>query len=219
MMKKILYHGSSHIIQKPIYGHGKSYNDYGLGFYCTEHLELAKEWACTLNTDGYVNKYEIDLSDLSILNLSDEKYSILHWLTLLIEHRQFRIDSPIMKLGCEWLKNNYHIDLSPYDIIIGYRADDSYFAFARAFLTNQISLSQLSYAMHLGKLGHQVVIKSLKAFNRIQFKSSEYVDSSLYYPKRKTRDEKARQDFKKELENIDLNSAHIRDLIRKEVKQ
>ena len=120
-MKKILYHGSPHIIQKPIYGHGKSYNDYGLGFYCTEHLELAKEWACTLNTDGYVNKYEIDLSDLAILNLSDEKYSILHWLTLLIEHRQFRIESPIMKLGCEWLKNNYHIDLSPYDIIIGYQ--------------------------------------------------------------------------------------------------
>ena len=70
MSKLILYHGSPEIIQTPVFGKGKSYNDYGKGFYCTEHLELAKEWACTENTDGYVNKYEIDTADLSVINLS-----------------------------------------------------------------------------------------------------------------------------------------------------
>lgn len=64
MSKLILFHGSPEIIQIPIYGKGKSYNDYGIGFYCTEHLELAKEWACTENTDGYANKYEMDTEGL-----------------------------------------------------------------------------------------------------------------------------------------------------------
>ena len=41
MSKLILYHGSPDIIQVPVFGKGKSYNDYGNGFYCTEHLELA----------------------------------------------------------------------------------------------------------------------------------------------------------------------------------
>ena len=43
MIRK-LYHGSSDIIEKPVYGYGKPYNDYGLGFYCTDSLEMAKEW-------------------------------------------------------------------------------------------------------------------------------------------------------------------------------
>lgn len=38
----ILYHGSDKIIEKPIYGFGKDTNDYGIGFYLTKELELAK---------------------------------------------------------------------------------------------------------------------------------------------------------------------------------
>lgn len=91
MSKRILYHGSPDIIQAPVFGKGKSYNDYGKGFYCTEHLELAKEWACTENTDGYVNKYEVDTAGLSVLNLSSSEYTILHWLALLMKYRKFRV--------------------------------------------------------------------------------------------------------------------------------
>ena len=43
-----------------MYGQGKVYNDYGQGFYCTESLELAKEWSCAEREDGYVNQYEMD---------------------------------------------------------------------------------------------------------------------------------------------------------------
>ena len=63
----VLYHGSSMIVEKPEYGKGKPYNDYGSGFYCTKHIELAKEWAVGENSDGFVNSYEIDLSNLKIL--------------------------------------------------------------------------------------------------------------------------------------------------------
>ena len=59
-MRKILYHGSLEIISTPMYGQGKVYNDYGQGFYCTESLELAKEWSCAEREDGYVNQYEMD---------------------------------------------------------------------------------------------------------------------------------------------------------------
>lgn len=164
MIKLNLYHGSPVIVKKLLFGKGRSYNDYGSGFYCTENIELAKEWACSENGDGYVNKYEIDVTGLRILNLSSNEYTILHWLALLLKYRKLRISTPTMKNGVEWLEKHYLIDISSYDIIIGYRADDSYFSFARSFLNNEIPFSQLSYAMHLGALGEQVVLKSEKAF-------------------------------------------------------
>ena len=34
---------------------------YGRGFYCTEHVELAKEWACSTGRDGYANHYQLDM--------------------------------------------------------------------------------------------------------------------------------------------------------------
>lgn len=212
-----LYHGSSNIIQEPIYGQGKSYNDYGRGFYCTEHLELAKEWACTERSNGYVNEYQMDLEGLRILDLSSKRYTFLHWLTLLVEYRGVHLSTPVMKRGADWLKAHFLIDLSRYDIIIGYRADDSYFSFARAFLNNQISYKQLAYAMNLGKLGEQIVLKSEKAFGRIEFLSYEMVDNSVYYPKRKIRDEQARKEFMQMLEGEELDGLFMRDIIRKEV--
>ena len=148
-----IFHGSPEIREKPVYGLGKKYNDYGQGFYCTQNIELAKEWACTEGKDGYVNQYEIDLDALSILNLSDDEYTILHWLALLVAYRRIRISTPVMKRGIQWLEKNFRIDIRSYDAVRGYRADDSYFSFARAFLNNEISLEQLSYAMRLGRLG------------------------------------------------------------------
>ena len=218
MCKRILYHGSPEIIQTPLFGKGKSYNDYGKGFYCTEHLELAKEWACTENTDGYANKYEIDTAGLSILDLSSAEYTILHWLALLMKYRKFRISTPVMKRGAQWLKENFLIDLSPYDAAIGYRADDSYFAFAKAFINNEISLTQLSYAMHLGKLGEQFVLKSPAAFEKIRFISYVVADNTEYYAKRKARDDEARAAFHAVLEKDDLDGLYMRDLIREEVQ-
>lgn len=211
-MELTLYHGSVNIIEIPEYGKGKTYNDYGQGFYCTENIELAKEWACLEGIDGYVNAYSINTDGLNILDLCKSEFSILHWLTLLTENRKLRISTPAMRRGVEWLQENFHIDISPYDIIIGYRADDSYFSFARAFLTNQISLSQLSYAMRLGKLGEQVVIMSKKAFSSLSFSSYAPVDSSEYYVKRKARDEEARAAYLAVLEKEDKDGVYIRDL-------
>ena len=214
MSKIILYHGSSEKIETPLFGKGKINNDYGQGFYCTEHIELAKEWACTEGIDGFANKYELDTADLKILDLSSDKYSILHWLALLVENRRFRISTPVMRRGVQWLREYFLVDISEYDIIVGYRADDSYFSFARAFINNEISLNQLSYAMRLGKLGEQYVLKSEKAFGQIKFKSAELADNTIYYARRKKRDDEARSAFFAELENDDINGVYLRDIIK-----
>lgn len=218
MDKIILYHGSSYIIEKPEFGKGKDYNDYGKGFYCTQHLELAKEWACSENVDGYASCYELDRASLSILNLSSKEYTILNWLALLLDNRLTRITTPIAKRGKEYLLQNFLPPYEDYDIIIGYRADDSYFAFARAFLNNEISLKQLGYAMKLGKLGEQIVLKSSKAFDAIHFLDYTLADNSIYYAKRKAREEEARIAFQTELENEDLKDIFIRDFLHEEIK-
>lgn len=218
MSIKTIYHGSSEIVKNPQYDKGKAYNDYGRGFYCTENIELAREWACTKGVDGFVNEYEIDLSNLRVLYLSSDEYTILNWLALLMSNRKIRLSTPTMKRGCEWLIQYYSPEVRDYDVIIGYRADDSYFSFARAFVNNEISLKQLSYAMRLGKLGEQVVLKSERAFNKIEFVSYEACDNTIYYAKRKARDDEARTAFKVELEKEDLDGLFMRDIIRQEVK-
>lgn len=167
--------------------------------------------------DGFVNEYELDLTHLKVLHLSE--YSILHWLALLMVNRRFRISTPVMRRGFQWLKDNFLIDITGYDVIIGYRADDSYFSFARAFINNEISLTQLSYAMKLGKLGEQIVLKSPKAFEEIRFLSYSVVDNTEYYAKRKSRDEEARAAFRAELDKEDINGLYMRDILREEVKK
>lgn len=217
MSRLRLYHGSPEIVQNPQINKGKAYNDYGRGFYCTEHLELAREWGCNEGVDGYTNQYEIETDNLNILNLSSPEYTVLHWLALLMDNRKVRTSTPVMKRGKEWLKDHYLIDISPYDAIVGYRADDSYFSFARSFLENGISLQQLSYAMRLGKLGEQFVLKSQKAFDEISFVSFAPVDHRQYYAKRKARDDEARAAYRRELDRGDFSGIYMRDLIQGEV--
>ncbi len=210
----MLFHGSSQVIEKPKWGAGKDYNDYGRGFYCTKELELAKEWACTEGVDGYANRYELDMDSLNVLYLNEGSYTILHWLALLVHYRQFRLSTPMMREAANWLEDNYLLDISFYDVIVGYRADDSYFSFARAFLSNQISLQQLEYAMRLGELGEQYVLKSQKAFEDIRFLSYEVSENSHYFTLRRRRDELAREAYQQAIQEQSLEGVYIRDLIR-----
>lgn len=62
----VLYHGSDHIIEVPVYNGSKRTNDYGYGFYTTESIELAKEWACADNRDGFANCYECYVRNLMV---------------------------------------------------------------------------------------------------------------------------------------------------------
>lgn len=217
--KITLYHGSPKIIEKPIYGVGNFKNDYGLGFYCTEAEELSKEWSVSDGVDGYSNKYELDISDLKILNLSSKEYNVLHWITILLENRVFDLKYDISKAGKEYLLKNFSIPYNDYDIIIGYRADDSYFSFAESFLANTISVQRLSQALKLGDLGEQVVLKSKKAFSKINFISSSQALSDIYYPLRKIRNEKVRLAFLNDKGGpFNPNAIYLHDIIKGGIK-
>ena len=194
MVKKI-YHGSKSLIEVPQYGCGKVYNDYGLGFYCTENIDMAKEWAVSAGQDGYANGYQLNLDNLKILNLNQETYCILHWLAILLENREFDMPSALALEAKEYIFERFSVDYKKYDVIMGYRADDSYFSFAQDFLNGTISYRQLTNAMYLGKLGEQIVLKSEKAFNAIQFMGAETAKEKEWYPKKMLRDTKARREY------------------------
>lgn len=213
-----LYHGSKDMITEPQYGLGREHNDFGRGFYCTESPDLAKEWACTSARSGFANRYSFDTSGLAFLNLNTSDYTILHWMTLLINNRVFRIRNPIAGRAKKYLTAHFFIDLTAYDVITGYRADDSYYDFADAFLNNAITVEQLAKAMRLGKLGEQFVLKSARAFERIRFDSVEAAESEIYYPKRKMRDESAALSYRKITEN-DADGLYMIDILRNEVKR
>ena len=193
--KRKIYHGSSQIIEKPEFGYGKPYNDYGLGFYCTEQIDMAREWGVSKEKDGIANCYEIDCSGLEILNLNDEKYCILHWLSILLENREFEVSSALAAEAKEYILKNFKIEYEEYDAIIGYRADDSYFSFAQDFINGAISYRQLNRAMYLGKLGQQFVLKSKKAFQQIKFTGYELAASKEWYRKKMLRDRNARREY------------------------
>ena len=194
-MIRQLFHGSPSIIEKPQFGYGKVYNDYGLGFYCTYSLEMAKEWGVAQNRNGYANRYELDCEGLKILDLNGPSFNILHWLAVLLENREFDVPSGLALEAKEYILNTFRVDYQSQDAIIGYRADDSYFSFAQDFINGTISYRQLNNAMHLGKLGQQFVLKSKQAFDRMQFLGYEVADHDEWYAKKMLRDRSARREY------------------------
>ena len=213
-MRMRLYHGSVNMIEEPEFGVGNSKNDYGQGFYCTEHIELAKEWACAENRDGFANEYELETDGLSIMNLSDARYHILNWLAILLENRTFVIERGLVLTAKDYILSEFLPEYKNADVIRGYRADDSYFSFASAFLNNTITLEQLGKAMKLGKLGEQVVLKSKRSFAQLKYSRAILADNQIYYPKKAARDRSARESFREERMNTVLEGIYVIDIVR-----
>ena len=221
---RTIYHGSVKIIEQPQYGAGRKDNDYGLGFYCTEDMELAKEWAASDERGGFVNCYEVEEDGMCFLNLqqipeesgsySAQERMILQWMALLVDNRAIRLGSPVERRGKEYLVSRFLPDISKYDCLIGYRADDSYFSYARAFLSNTLTIGQLSAAMRLGNLGLQYVIRSPRMFDRIRFLETVPVDGGVYFPKRIQRDQSARKEFRRMLDQEAGEGRYLSDLMR-----
>ena len=218
-MYEILYHGSDHIIEKPVYGQGALNNDYGRGFYCTRSCELAKEWACGRGNNGYANKYELDMDGLSIIDLNSAPYNILNWLAVLTKHRTYWQNSSISAEAKDYLQREFYVDISVYDVVFGYRADDSYFTFAQDFVSNAIPLGKLKKAMHLGELGEQVVLKSSMAFDKIKYIGHEEAEQEIYYAKKNERDLRARREYRSgKSERADVDDIYMIDIMREGMK-
>ena len=215
-----LLHGTDHIIEVPDIRIGNPHNDYGQGFYCTRADEMACEWACKKNTDGFVNVYDFDDTDLEVLNLLDGEHTVLNWIALLLRYRTFKLETELSIDARDYIIEHYSVDLSGYDAVIGYRADDSYFQYAEAFVSGGLSLRSLNQALRLGKLGEQTAVISRKGFERLKFTDAHPVYKSIYYPKFLDRDTKAREAYRKEIRvsKSYRDDIFVLDILREEMR-
>lgn len=172
--KITLFHGSSQEVKKPMYGKGKLANDYGQGFYTTTEKERAEEWALLMSGDSICNEYQIDTNGLKICNLDD--FGPLAWIAEVLRNRGLgnHGDNEVARLFCD----KYCINTSIFDIICGYRADDSYFSIIESFMNDRVAANEVVGFFHEAKLGNQVFIKSRKAFSTLRFIRAKRVSNS-----------------------------------------
>lgn len=205
MEKLILYHGTPDKIVVPTYGRGEEKHDYGKGFYLTESIDLAKEWAvCRPNEkNGWVHKYELETDGLKILDFQEK--GVLAWLAELMKHRE-AADSKRYRMLAKKFIEKYGIDTNGYDVIRGWRANASYFYIAKEFVRDNIDMDILEELLSLGGLGIQYCIVSELAYSRL----NEMPDDLLVVPyaefneKYNQRDITARQKMR-ELVDSDAN--------------
>ena len=208
-----LYHGSEQMIEEPTFGKGKLNNDFGLGFYCTESEDLAKEWAVSSLRNGFANRYTLDTEYLNVLNLNSPDFTILNWIAVLVEHRLFSIKTPVARRAKRYLVENFSVNVNAFDVVTGYRADDSYFDYAESFLNNGITVEQLARAMRLGKLGEQIVLKSRFAFSKLHYEGFDVADRETYFCLRKARNDEANRIYMEMLEE-ESDGLYIQDIMR-----
>lgn len=215
-MKRTIYHGSDHVIQKPVHSFGKENNDYGLGFYCCSQKSLAEEWASKISdVPGIVNKYEIIDDGLKILDLTKPPFdNPFYWVAVLVHFK--KLPSKLVSQCSRelaYLEKEFYVDVSQYDVVIGYRADDNYFQFPQALIRSEILISSLKEVFMLGNLGKQYVLVSKKAFSKLKFVDA--YDSRLDYRQYHERKENADISYKELLERDRYrNGVRMIDLVR-----
>lgn len=204
MKKIILYHGTPDEVVNPVYGGGQDKHDYGRGFYLTEDIELAKEWAvCRPNQqNGWVHKYELDCTDLKMFDFQEK--NVLSWLAELMKHRDAADTKRYRMLAAKFIEK-YGIDVNSYDVIKGWRADASYFYIAKEFVRDNIDVEILEELLSLGGLGIQYCLKSELAFSKLrEIDEILPVDYTEFNDKYNKRDIEARNKMR-DLVNSDAN--------------
>ena len=166
MGKLILFHGTPDEIVVPEYGKGQEKRDYGKGFYLTENIELAKEWAVCRpdEINGWVHKYELDTEGLKIMDLQQK--GALTWLAELMKHKAADDSRRYRMLAGKFIEK-YGTDTDEYDVIRGWRANASYFYIAKEFVRDNIDMEILEEVLSLGSLGIQYCIKTELAYSRL----------------------------------------------------
>ena len=176
-----IYHGSEHIVKKPVFGLGNAYNDFGLGFYCSESARSAAAWAVGRDRNGFVSAYTISADRLRVINLCSSRYTPLHWLSVLFNFREFDFSSTSAYRAREYINKNFSVDFQGSDCIIGYRADDICFKIAQDFIDGKLSYQSMRYYLTGSDSNRQFVLKSNRAFESISFAGYEPALSSIYY--------------------------------------
>ena len=208
-----LYYGSETLFTSPTFGAGKVNNDYGLGFYMTASYDLARLWATKAKDGGYVLTFEFDIDGLNILELNDcGEENVLKWISILVKHRFDYSEKEKYQDRIDWLNRKFPIDMDHVDAVIGYRADDSYFHYSKAFVANELSFEVLTEAMRIGRLGLQYAAISKKAFERLHLRKADRFGHASDYESFQKRTLSEYREMKKTDKET---NTFIRDLVRK----
>lgn len=209
-----LFHGSKNIVEFPTLDFSKNNDDFGHGFYCYELEELAKEHSVSLFDNGFLNNYEIDIDFLNVINLCDKPFSLMHWITLLLEHRFFDLENENIKSR---LFEKFHFDIKNFDVVIAYRADCSAFFIVEDFLNNKISYQQLKRTIKDYDLEKEVVLISERAIKEIKFLGCEQISSYEYFKMGRVRDDRLLKLYFKEKNNQRIkDNLFINDILKED---
>lgn len=149
--KKIIYHGSNAVVQRPkvlINGH---YKDFGYGFYCTNIEKQAKRWALTKRGESIVNRYAYTMN--SNLAICGFKEMTEEWLEFVVNCR----------------KGKEH----KFDIVEGPMADDQIWDYVEDYTAGNISKTAFWELVKFKYPTHQIVFCTEEALKTLQYEGSE----------------------------------------------
>lgn len=167
-MKLIVYHGSDNIIDKPKHNGGRKFSDFGLGFYITTNIEMAKSWS-TRKKDkpAYVNKYMLNTEKLKSLTFDLD----LDWILFIAYNRGLLMNKEVKNI----LDEKY-TSIDEYDVIIGPTADDRMFDTLNLFFSNNITLEHCIQSLNSMDLDIQYNIRSTDGISSISYMKSIELD-------------------------------------------
>ena len=145
---------------------------------------------------------------------------MLNWIAVLLANRTFDLDTEIAREVRDYLVANFMPPIAKADVVIGYRADDSYFNYADSFVNNALSVRRLGEAMRLGRLGVQVALRTERAMAKLSYQGAEEVPWERYRPRYVARDSSARAEWRESVRRgtVAADDIFAVDIIRKEVK-
>lgn len=147
MDTKVLYHGSSQIVEFPEIRIAKYNKDFYFGFYCTLMPEQAKRWATRFTGAGMMSEYlyrsNDELRKLTFTEMTEE------WLDFIT--------------ACQLGKPH------DYDIVEGPMANDTIFNYVQDFVDGRISRAAFWELARFKKPTHQISFHTARALATIEF--------------------------------------------------
>ena len=117
-------------------------------------------------------------------------------VSVLMKHRRGRKIRGAARERCDKMIELFGVDVSNYDIVRGFRANDSYFQFTADFVTDTISLDTLTKSISAGKLGCQGCVKSERAYRQLVTRAEPLAiadtDFAVYHNRYVAKDSAAR---------------------------
>lgn len=184
-------------------------------------MEITKEWAASrlrFKERGAVSQYTLSLDGLKVFDFCNGKNTVLNWLSTILKYRVHDDMSTTMQKRREYLIDTFGVDIEGYDVVRGYRLDDSYFDFAGDFLNGAMNLETLDKVMYLGDLGEQYAIKTQFAMDKMRFQKKINAPAKPYKKNARNRVSKACSEQERLLDVQGNNGLFILDIVREEMK-